>query len=90
MWGGGEEASTHLLNGRHLRHVVHQHPLDSTLERHLAARAPPAAALEPNSNDTRVVVETFEFEVATVLHDRRSDPRRDELLDRCDDLRVVV
>ena len=67
---------------------MHQHALDTILERHRARVARPAGAAQLELDDA--VLEAAEVDVAAVLLDGGPDARLEQLLDHADHLGVVL
>lgn len=68
---------------------MHQHALDTILQRHGAGIARPARTAELQQHGT-LVREPAELDIAAVFLDSRPYPRLEQLLDHADDLAVVL
>lgn len=67
---------------------MHQHALDSVLQRHRARVARPACSAQLELDDS--ILEPAELDIATVLLDRGADPCLQQLLDHAHYLAVVL
>ena len=86
----GQEAGFKAQEGQWQRetYVVHQHALDTVLERHRARIARPARSAQLELNNS--ILEPAELDIATVLLNSRANPRLQQLLDHAHHLAIVL